>query len=1588
MAFVFRYLNYKGIPAYAGMTKAAGLKATKVAFSLKMAGMTKVAGLKATKVAFSLKMTGITKHSFWVLSLLFFLSSQALFPIITFACSKAFQEITPEQFKARLALIAPNKKDIIDNLDIDPSVPYTLTFKSNTGISFKVTKDASLAKPEIELSSSSKTLKIPSYNWLHDSSSNSVIKSWLIGHEIHPYTSPSKNILHTEAQNTAFQAFKQTLSENVNSFLHIAPTSAGKTLVLAKALKEKIQNHRIGKVSFVTAHQIRLVDQLFETVQQELKEIDVTVINWNERLNKDFYVEIERAIRRNEPTVFVITSQSLKQQLNILQHKSTKVYNRLTENTDGIYIDEAHHLGAFHTKEALLTLKEKSKAFLYGSTATPVHHEVNLREFFEREHWSYLNNKENLFDSHAPAKIIDQLSLGIEKGEITPFEYLYIVGESKKFNITKTEPLFIQSESRLRVLNPHYHNNLAGMLHPIFQSNKKGFIVTATIAEAKRLTEFLSEAIEGITFETYHSEMTREQRQEVLRNSEEMSAHYIIAVRALDEGVNLPHLSGYIDLNVNVSVKQMVHRIGRVLRLHPGNTGADVLFLADYRNEEMARDLLSLLDIVNVSKFHRGIRYRDGSGDTKLRGSEVTSLTRQELRELREELEQSARNFWNNKKNENPPISEVIEILRRKNIMWEYEWKKQRETDPELQNIPKTLASYKEWKGWLHFREEIGKGKPSYEELIEILISKDIFSGSKWETQKETDPELKYIPKRLSYAYKEWNQNGGWEYVRTQANKGKPTYETVIEILISKNIFFFSEWKNQRETDPELKHIPKSLNESYKEWNQNGGWGYVRTQAGFTGTSRHAHNRLRYKNKPTYEKLVKILVSKNILSGPKWKQQRETDPELKHIPKNLHHAYEKWNFNGGWEYVRKQAGKGKPSYEKLIEILIEKNIFSGAEWETQKEIDPELQHIPKNLHQAYKEWGPNGGWKYVRKQVEIDRSIYKDKPTYEELVEILVSKNIFSFPEWETQRETDPELQHIPKSLSDSYEKWNPNGKWEYVRKQAGKGKPSYEKLIEILIGKNIFSGAEWETQKETDPELKYIPKRLSYTYEEWNQNGGWEYVRKQAGITSTSKPSYKYAYKDKPTYEELVEILISKNILSGPKWKQQRETDPELKHIPKNLYQAYEKWNLNGGWEYVRKQAGITTEVGRSTYTDRPNYEELVEILVSKNILSGTKWKKQRETDPELQHIPKRLYHAYKEWNQNGGWKYIRYKAGTGGPIRDKPSYEKLIEILISKNIFSGAEWETQKEIDPELQHIPKILSRDYEEWNKNGGWEYVRKQASKGKLSYEKLVEILVSKNIFWHSEWETQRETDPELKHIPKSLHTVYKEWNQNGGWKYIRYKAGTGGSVSDKPLYEKLIEILISKNIFFFSEWKNQRETDPELQHIPKRLSYAYEEWNQNGGWEYVRTQAGITGTSRRPTYEDRPIYKRLVEILVSKNIFWHSEWETQRETDPELQHIPKNLRHAYKEWGPNGGWGYVRTQAGITGTIRPTYEDRPTYEELVEILVSKNILSGTKWNTQRETDPELQHIPKNLYQAYKEWKGWKHFREQMGVTTSE
>ena len=581
-----------------------------------------------------------------------------------------------------LSLISEHKTEDIKNLEIKDCGINCVSFGSSLSeIQFKLQISSNTPSPYVSSDHTSRTLHLPSLDVLKSPSLpeplQSALKVLLISHELHPYIKFSKS---KPSQDLALRASTSALEQGASSFLHVSPAGMGKTWVLIQTLLKQMREFsNRGKVFIVTAYHLQLIHQLFPQlkIEQNTRK-DFHIVNWmniREKNWQSFASEMKKASERNESTVLVIPSLSLQKRLIEFFAQTEKNYQDIQHsflnNLAGIYMDGAHHLGAHKTGSSILDLVQRSEAFLYGATATPVHLAVNLRDFFEREHWTYLNTEENLFAEHDIESITEQLAIGIYKGELTPFDDLYIIGEKSFEDLAKDQspeqepPVFIQAESSFYVLNPDHYNSLLHIIGPILLSNQKGFIVTATIAEAERLEEFLNNNTTGIQFEAYHSRMSGEERRKVLeRSKSSRGTHYIIAVKSLDEGVDLPHLSAYIDLNFNVSIKQMIHRIGKVLRLYPGKQNADILFLLNYRNEQFAKDALSLLENMEKLSFSAE-KGREESGDANLKfeDSGIKPMSRTELEEMTNRLPEHIRKFWSNRY----PLEEIPGAVARLN---------------------------------------------------------------------------------------------------------------------------------------------------------------------------------------------------------------------------------------------------------------------------------------------------------------------------------------------------------------------------------------------------------------------------------------------------------------------------------------------------------------------------------------------------------------------------------------------------------------------------------------------------------------------------------------------------------------------------------------------------------------------------------------------------------------------------------------------------------------------------------------------------------------------------------------------------------
>ena len=262
-------------------------------------------------------------------------------------CSNTFSERSPDQqLKDRLLLIAGHRQSALQEVTVTSCEGNCMTVSSQTELWFQVKTDPALFHPRIILSASTKTLMLPNWSYLQKGSLDSYLKRWLVGHEAHPHTTPvfstgasgsgtlgsgasgsgvsGSGTSFTIAQGLALEAVRQALRDRVRSFLHISPTATGKSLVLARALKGKLmESPLVNKISLVMAHQIHLVDQLYDVVREELGNGGVFVLNWNEYFNERFVSEVKKAVLQLEPTVFVITSQSLKSQLSFFEREGT-----------------------------------------------------------------------------------------------------------------------------------------------------------------------------------------------------------------------------------------------------------------------------------------------------------------------------------------------------------------------------------------------------------------------------------------------------------------------------------------------------------------------------------------------------------------------------------------------------------------------------------------------------------------------------------------------------------------------------------------------------------------------------------------------------------------------------------------------------------------------------------------------------------------------------------------------------------------------------------------------------------------------------------------------------------------------------------------------------------------------------------------------------------------------------------------------------------------------------------------------------------------------------------------------------------------
>lgn len=117
-------------------------------------------------------------------------------------------------------------------------------------------------------------------------------------------------------------------------------------------------------------------------------------------------------------------------------------------------------------------------------------------------------------------------------------------------------------------------------------SASQGAIVYCTdIKTCDHITSVLD--FQGIEANTYHTKRTKESQEQTIHRFKNKNLKCVVAVNMLDEGIDIPHANLAVILSSSKQKRQLVQRLGRILRKKDDNSGAAlVICYADETNED------------------------------------------------------------------------------------------------------------------------------------------------------------------------------------------------------------------------------------------------------------------------------------------------------------------------------------------------------------------------------------------------------------------------------------------------------------------------------------------------------------------------------------------------------------------------------------------------------------------------------------------------------------------------------------------------------------------------------------------------------------------------------------------------------------------------------------------------------------------------------------------------------------------------------------------------------------------------------------------------------------------------------------------
>ncbi|MGE4232501.1 MAG: DEAD/DEAH box helicase [Bacteriovoracia bacterium] len=539
----------------------------------------------------------------------------------------------PAVGKRGLWHIKGNRKQKLRSCSVAGGCVVVSDFKGEPQLQINF-ENSEVLRPTVETTDEHITLSFPpgfDFERLPVEEGKNLVKRFLSGHSLHPYNPIKKGhplaesvaeqrksleepvLFRKKVQVDALEAIQGSIDLGHTEFLFVAPTGTGKTEVMMAMLEKFLSKKDSKKVYILIADRTNLVEQLAADATRF--DDQAKIVKWGGRSRRQTLHEfLDGAAKRKKSTILATTIQSLTARFN---DASPEEQLRLREMTQALAFDEAHHTGAPETREFIRVMRRRDTPtsympFLYGTTATPLHREQKIEELFHnRAFWAYIDSPQDYLNKDVPLtydrpvpQIVRQLVNAIDAGELAP------VPEGN-MHWLRPDKLGINSNR----IDSVQFQKIFYILRHYLENHDQGFISVSSIDEAK-LVEKIFSRMKGKKFSVISSDMKSDEQEKVLNKFRNGEINYLVSVKMLDEGIDVPNMSLYIDLNLSLGLRQALQRMGRVLRPFYGKTGVEVVSFVPLDTDSLIENF-SFYDSIKKGEFSGGIDRKNSTRKKK-----------------------------------------------------------------------------------------------------------------------------------------------------------------------------------------------------------------------------------------------------------------------------------------------------------------------------------------------------------------------------------------------------------------------------------------------------------------------------------------------------------------------------------------------------------------------------------------------------------------------------------------------------------------------------------------------------------------------------------------------------------------------------------------------------------------------------------------------------------------------------------------------------------------------------------------------------------------------------------------------------------